>query len=261
VYDLARGNTTRIAHDGSGLVRRLVWTPDGRNLVYRASRNSAIWWVRSDGSAQPQLLYQAPDGLDTRPGSFTPDGRNLAFVQSDAAGHTDLWILPMGNDPSGPKPGTPRLFLQNSENVSDPAFSPDGRWLAYASNASGDNQVFVRPFTDEASGAGQVHISTSTGVEPRWSGATKELFYLADGRVMVVPYTVNGREFQPGKPRQWVNLLASRMANAGSYDVEPDGKRLVGTFNPEKDPAEANGNLHLVFLLNFFDHLKTQQER
>jgi serine/threonine-protein kinase len=253
VYDLARGTTTRAGHDGGGLVKGGVWAPDSRNLVYRGSRADTLWWVRSDGSTPPQVLYQSPNGLDITPGSFTPDGRNLAFIQSNAAGNAELWILPMGNDGAVPKPGTPRVFQQNSNRIAHAVFSPDGRWLAYDSNESGGNQVFVRPFPEQPGGAGQVHISASDGREPRWSQAAKELYYLSGRHVMVVPYTIRGNEFDPGRPRPWGD---APIANGASYAVAPDGRRLVITRAVEQEQKEANGNLHLVFLLNFFDHLR-----
>jgi serine/threonine-protein kinase len=253
IYDFARGNTTWVVHNGGGLVDDLVWTPDSRRLVYHAKPDGAIWQVRSDGSAPRELLYRPQKDLQAVPGSFTPDGRNLAFAESNADGRSDLWILPVDNDPAGLKPGTPKLFLRDVPLFPDPAFSPDGRWLAYVSRASGKREVFVRPFPEEPGGGGQVQISAAAGGEPRWSLTSKELFYRSD-HIMLVPYTIKGREFEAAKPRQWANFTVPG-GPIGMYDVSPDGKHLVGRFSPEPENVEAAGNLHLVFLVNFFDHL------
>ena len=126
-----------------------------------------------------------------------------------------IWILPLDiSDPDHPKPGKPELFLQTAGLVINPAFSPDGRWLAYASNEAGNYQVYVRPYPP-ATGGGQWQISTAGGAIPVWSRDGKQLFYRpADGRIMVVDYTTKGETFSPGTPRLWSGtptLLSTRV--------------------------------------------------
>jgi len=257
VYDLARGSTTRLTVSQNASNQYPVWTPDGRHIVY-APTSGNIWWVRSDGSGQPQLLY-APKTGGAVPGSFSPDGRLLAFHQAGADASRDLFTLPLDTtDPDHPKAGAPELFLATKGQDVEPAFSPDGRWLAYATNESGIFHVFVRPFPEGAKGGGQAQISTTPGRFPLWSRTARELFYLAlDGRIMVVPYTVDGRNFLPGKPRPWSAGQIALTGNLPPYDLAPDGKRFA-LFPVAGAASEGEGkpNLHMTFLLNFFDELK-----
>ena len=119
------------------------------------------------------------------------------------------------------------------------------------------SQVFVRPFPEGAQGGGQVQISTGAGRFPVWSRTAKELFYsAADNRIIVVPYTINGRNFEPGKPRAWANALLANTGYNSPYDLAPDGKRFAVFPAVEASADGEKANLHVTFLLNFFDELK-----
>jgi len=254
VYDLARGSTTRLpVQNGSGYP---VWTPDGKHIVYEST--TGLFWVRSDGSSPPQQIYGTKTDSPVA-WSFTPDGRRLAFHQTGEGTGRDIWTLPLDTtDADHPKAGAPELFLATKGNDVEPTFSPDGRWLAYTSSESGPGHVFVRPFPEGSSGGGQVQISTAPGRFPLWSRTAKELFYLtSDGHIMVVPYTINGRSFEPGKPHQWVgNEMAMMTGNPAPCDLAPDGKRFAVFLAPEASASGEKANLHVTFLLNFFDELK-----
>jgi serine/threonine-protein kinase len=256
VYDLARGSTTRLTVSQNASNAFPVWTPDGNHIVY-SPVTGGICWVRSDGSGQPQLIYELKTG-NASPGSFTPDGRRLAFHQSGGATDRDLWILPLDTaDPDHPKAGVPEVFLATKGVDAEPAFSPDGRWLAYMSDESGSFHVFVRPFPEGAKGGGQAQISTTPARTPLWSRTAKELFYLTlDGHIMVVPYTVNGRSFEPGKPRPWTGSQILATGIYPPYDLAPDGKRFAVFPAAEASTGGEKVNLHMTFLLNFFDYLK-----
>ena len=149
------------------------------------------------------------------------------------------------------------MFLATKGADVAPVFSPDGRWLAYESNESGSFHVFVRPFPEGAKGGGQAQISTTPARTPLWSRTAKELFYLTnDGHIMVVPYTVNGRSFEPGKPRPWTASPILLTGRFPSYDLAPDGKRFAVFPAAEASTGGEKVNLHMTFLLNFFDYLK-----
>jgi serine/threonine-protein kinase len=261
VYDLARSATTRLTPGSSAgglLGTNPVWTPDGRHLVYQ-TRDNGIVWIRSDGSIQPQPIYKPPSP-SAIPESFTPDGHYLAFHQS-GAGPTgrEVWIVAIdATDPDHPKPGTPEVLLAAGKaNIVEPRFSPDGRWLAYASNESGMYQIFVRPFSPGAKAAGQAQISVEPARGPQWSRTAKEIFYLGtDGRIMVVPYTVNGQTFEPGKPRVWAATRIQTPTTNHTYDLAPDGTHFAVIRSLEGADTGEKANLHLVFLLNFFDFMK-----
>jgi len=252
VYDLARSAPLRLTVNPGGANSYPVWAPDGKHIVYLG--NNALWWARSDGSGQPQQIYP----MSAVAASFSPDGRLLALHQAGNGTGRDIWILPLDTaDPDHPKPGKPELFLATKGNDVEPAFSPDGRWLAYTSSDSGTLQVFVRPFPEGAQGGGQAQVSTTGGRFPIWSRSGKELYYAAlDGHIMAVTYTATGRTFEPGKPRQWSDTAIGLTGNFPPLDLAPDGKRFAVYPTVGASSANAKSDLHVTFLLNFFDEAK-----
>ena len=139
--------------------------------------------------------------LSTRvPGG--PMARSWRFARPTPARDWDIMTLPIeGDEKSGWKPGEPKPFVNSAFIERQPAFSPDGRWLAYQSNESGNNEVYVRPFPGPG---GKWQVSTGGGVLPKWSRNGKELFYrTADSKLMVVTYTASGDSFQADKPQLW----------------------------------------------------------
>jgi serine/threonine-protein kinase len=255
VYDPQRGSTLRLSFDPATDAYP-VWTPDGKHIVYNSrAGGGGLWWVRSDGSDQPQLLYEPKTGTAI-PGSFSPDSRRLAFHQAGAETGRDIWTLPLDlSDPDHPKAGNPELFLATPGDDVEPAFSPDGHWLAYTSTEAGAYQVYVRPFPPTAR-SGKWQISTGGGRFPIWSRTFKELFYAAHSpaRIMVVSYTA-GDTFSPGAPREWSDTAIQFTDHYPPLDLAPDGKRFVVFLAPES-VGGGSGTVHVNFLLNFFDELK-----
>jgi serine/threonine-protein kinase len=175
----------------------------------------------------------------------------------DTAFH--LWTLPLDiSDPERPKPGKPELFLRTPFNEAEPAFSPDGRWIAYTSSESGSNEVYVRPFPGGASsGSGKWQISNGGG-HPIWSRDGRELFYeTPDNRIMAATYTAKGDSFAADKPRSWSNTQIMDLFGTGIWnlDLSPDGKRFAAIPRPEAT-AEQKRSVHVMVLLNFFDELR-----
>jgi hypothetical protein len=135
----------------------------------------------------------------------------------------------------------------------DPAFSPDGRIIAYASNELGANDVFVSPFPGPG---GKWKISSTGGKYPAWSARTRELFFLSgDDHIMAASYTINGNSFAAGTPRQWAPTPVFRDGVRQSFDVTPDGQRVVAFPRPAES-VSSGGSLHATFLLNFFDEIR-----
>ena len=135
-------------------------------------------------------------------------------------------------------------------------FSPDGRWIAYRSNESGTNEIYVRPFPGGRGGKWQ--ISTGGGLYGIWSNNGRELFYeTADNRIMVVDYTVNGDSFVSGKPRLWSEKQIFYPGNS-NLTLAPDGKRFAVFPMPEAAGPE-KGSVHVTFLLNFLDELRRRE--
>ena len=161
--------------------------------------------TRSDGAGKPQPLTQSKN--IQVPWSFTPDGKRLAFHTEQGTGtFRDLWTVPLESDGAGLRAGKPEVFLQTPADERYPSFSPDGRWLAYASNESGTFQVYVRAFPDKG---GKWQISNSGGTYPMWSRNGHELFFeTLDNHIMVAAYAVKGDSFVADKPRTVVREAA-----------------------------------------------------
>src|SRR5262249_32108712 len=134
------------------------------------------------------------------PVSWDPSGRFLAFTEIRPGTSEDLMILPMeGDDATGWKPGKPTAFLSTGAAELEPTFSPDGRWIAYASQEAGRMDVYVGPFPGPG---GKWLVSTDGGTNPMWSRTRRELFFTSDQRIMVAPYAIDGDAFRADKPRQ-----------------------------------------------------------
>jgi hypothetical protein len=211
-----------------------------------------MFWTRSDGAGKPQLLVQNASSI--APGSFTRDGKLLAFRERNAVTGYDLWTMPLESDGAELRGGKPEIFLGTQFNEQFPTFSPDRRWLAYTSDEGGTDQIFVRAFPDKG---GSWQISYSGGSYPEWSQTKPEIFFrTADNRIAVAAYTVRGDSFVPDKPRAWSDKHpAKTFFNGSNYNLAPDGKRFVVFMPAETSEAQKTQN-HVTFLINFFDELR-----
>ncbi len=258
VYDLQRDTMTRLTFKTLNNTYP-VWTPDGKHIVFRAQSGTglSLQWIRSDGGGEAQPLLESKTEL--RPHSFSPDGKRLAFAENNAETGFDTWTLPLDlKDPEHPMPGKPDVFLKTPFLEYEPAFSPDGRWIAYQSSESGLNQIYVRAFPGPG---GQWLISGSNsgplGIHPIWSRNGRELFYETplDNRIMVVTYSAKGDTFAAEKPRLWSDTRILEPNNIfWNLDLGPDGKRFAVFPRPQAD--EQKGSVHVTVLLNFLDELR-----
>jgi len=246
IYELGRGSMTRLTI-GGGYVNP-IWSADGRFIVFRAARG--MLWTRADGTAQPEVLTQSSN--QQTPWSFTPDGKQLAFVEIDPVTGADIWTVPVETGPSRLRAGKPEEYLRTPSHERTPMFSPDGRWLAYMSNESGAYQVYVQAFPHKGS---KWRVSTDRGSSPAWSRTGSELFFWGIGRkgaLMVASYRARGDRFRPDEPRVYSKTIVG-FGSTRSYDPGPDEKQVVGLA--AADSAQGAHD-RVVFLLNFFDELR-----
>jgi Tol biopolymer transport system component len=254
VYERDRDTFTRLTFAGEANSYPL-WTPDGQRIVFSSQEKGGelnLWWMRADGAGDAQRLTETKDSQ--RATSWRPDGKVLAFRQTNPNTGNDIMTLPMeGDEKSGWKPGEPKPFVSGAFIVDWPAFSPDGRWIAYHSVESGVAEVYVRPFPGPG---GKWQISTGGGYFPRWSRNGKELFYRSqDSKIMVLTYTASSDSFRADQPQPWSpGQFAELGGGISSFDLHPDGNRFAVLKAPGTDETAAVNKVNIV--LNWFDELK-----
>ncbi|MCP5116722.1 MAG: hypothetical protein GY953_38330, partial [bacterium] len=227
----------------------------GKRIAFLSQAHNGapnLYWTRADGSSQPQRLTTSENRHD--PSSFSPNGERLAFVERHPETGLDIWTLPLaGNDREDPEAQEPEPFLVTEHQESYPAFSPDGRWLAYQSDESGEPEIYVRPFPGPG---GKWLISSGGGILPVFSRKGRELFFQTSGdQIMVATYEIQGNSFIADQPKPWSAVKLAPTGGFHNYDLAPDGERFAAVMAPEAN-TEGRNPRQATFLLNFFDELK-----
>jgi Tol biopolymer transport system component len=244
IHDL---RTKQVRTATTGAMHFSLWTPDSRFLVLGGGNGLA--WVPADLSSAPQALL--PGGLQM-PASFTRDGARLAFHSLDRATHFDLWTVSIHSASDHPTAGQPEVFLRTPAIETYPIFSPDGHWLAYASNESGVWEVYVRSFPDVGKA---VRISSGGGRIARWSMTGRELFYRTDHhKIMVASYSIKAGQFRVEHVRPWTDKQLFDTGVLANYDVGRDG-RIVALL-PADRPEDRQSENHVTVKLNFFEEMR-----
>jgi len=218
IRDLGRGVSSRFSL-GPGNNIRPVWSPDGGTIVFSSDRDGGLdlYEKSTQGQGGEKLLLKS--GEPKSPSSWSRDGSYIAFGILDSKSNWDLWALPTFGDRK-PVPILVAPFVEIQ-----PAFSPDGRLVAYSSNESGRAEIYVQTFPD---GGGRWQVSNSGGTDPSWRGDGKELFYRTpDQKLMAVEIRANGGDLQAGIPVALfsVSLRAGNARN--KYVSSADGQRFL----------------------------------
>ncbi len=196
-----------------------TWTPDGRDLLFDSDEGAAVYRRRADGSGSAELVARVPNGALRM--ALHKDGKTLIIRGDDVAtGRRQLLKVHLGTD------SVPTPLLATAGDEVYPAFSPDGRWLAYVSTESGRAEVYVRPFPDVD--ARKLQISIDGGAAPRWNPAGGELFYLsAAGDMMAAKVVTTPALRVTGVARLFTPQGFQGGNGALLYDVSPDGRRFL----------------------------------
>ena len=241
VYDFERETWTQLS--AGGVFFKPAWSPDGQSVVFGSF--GGLYWARSDGASQPQLLFSTRQAV-VQPWSMTPDGKRLVF--SDGSGFAaQLWSVPLESAGGQLKAGKPEHFLKSAFRDAEAFLAPDGKWLAYDSNSSGSDEIYVRAFPDNG---GLWKISNNGGRNPIWSRNGHELLYQAGDQMMAVSYSAKDGAFAPEKPRVWLDKVGGI-----AWDLSPDGKRLL-VLAPAGSPDAAKPEHEVVLFQNFFEYLR-----
>ncbi len=251
VYDIARGVRTRLS-SAPEIDRRPVWSPAGDEVAFTSARagNEDIFLRQADGSGEEKVLAATP-----RPeylSDWSRDGKYLLYHLNDPKTGPDLWYLESNEDGSG---WEPHPFLQTPSNELVPRFSPDGRYVAYVSDESGQFEVYVQPFPE---GGRKVTVSSNGGTKVRWSRDGKELFYV-EGQTLVAVSVSSGSSFSVGSAtRLFEHPGLGPGINYAPYDVSADGQRFILAEPVEQGADAPEPSIRVV--MNWYEEFRGREQ-
>jgi serine/threonine protein kinase/Tol biopolymer transport system component len=244
LYDIRLGTGTRLTHrPRAALVP--VFSPDGSRIVFSSYGRSTwdLFEVEVSHPGRERVLLQSRGGKS--PNDFSPDGQFLLYREFSSETRGDLKFLPLAGDRQ------PRTFIASPYDEGSGVFSPDGRWVAYASDESGRSEIHVADFPDASR---RYRVSSGGGAQPRWSRDGRELFFISGKSMMSVPAGRQGADLVFGQARtffekqlQTYGGTASYMT--GRYDVSEDGRFLVLLRATDEAPPPLSIVLHWTELL------------
>ena len=245
LWDFTRDTLTRLTFDAA-LDQYPVWTPDGRRVAFSSARDGApnVYWKAANGTGAVERLSESDNRQD--PYAFTPDGSQLVIREASPDQADNLRVVSLEGSEE------PLLATEFSERNAE--LSPDGRFVAYESNASGQLEIYVRPFP--AVEDDQWLISRGGGTQPLWSPDGSELFYLSPAGALMAVRVRTEPGFAPDSPELVLekSYLISTGGNGRTYDISPDGERFLMIQEVESDDEASSTELILV--QNWFDELK-----
>ncbi len=216
VYDMTAGTLNQLTFGVNAALP--IWTPDSQRVTFSSNAGGTpnLFWT-TIGQQRAAERLATSDNIQL-PGSWSPDGRTLAFVERHPSTGRDIWLLRLDEDREA------RPFLTSPFDESAPRFSPDGRWIAHVSNESGRDEVFVRSVADSGR---KLQLSDGGGTEPVWARDGSEIFYRVGTRLMAL-LMADGRPARGAQPRQlFEGEFEKGSMDAADYDVTPDNQRFV----------------------------------
>jgi dipeptidyl aminopeptidase/acylaminoacyl peptidase len=231
VEDLERGTLTRLTFD-PGDEGFPVWTRDGRSVMYPRGDRRALLKRAADGTGTAEMLLDPKALVDC--GSVAPDGKTMAITMVDPEKGSDIWLLPLDGKRE------PKLFIQTPFEESWPRFSPDGRWLAYASNESGRYEVYITGMNGE----GRWQVSNGGGDLPEWSPLGNEIVFTAKDKLCAASIA-SGQKLAIGKPVELFDI------GGGLAVPAVDGKGFIVSHSAVDDSPHGVG-----VVVNWMDELK-----
>jgi Tol biopolymer transport system component len=255
IWDLFRKTMTRLTLDDAKDYTP-IWTSDSQWIVFGSARNGqfGIYRKAADGTGEVVQLASDQD-KEIWPWSWSGDRKTLLLTESVfSPQQANIALLPMEGDHAR-KP-----LLNEKYFEADPQISPDGRWMAYSSDESGQHEIYARGFPDVNKGKWQV--STNGGISPLWSPDGRELFYRSGDSTMAVAVTTEPA-FKPGTPKILFRGTYFSYKPYGTeytpWDISPDGKRfiMVKPPKPTEDKSTAAGpQPKITVVVNWFEELK-----
>ncbi len=245
IADLRNGTSTAVTERGNPSF--IIWTPDGVHVTFVDGNPRNLFWRRADGGGEPERLTTSPNLQ--MPSSWSPDGKVLAFVEMDPTSGEHIWLLPVGEVKTPPRP-----WLNTRFNESQPDWSPDGRWIAYTSNESGRSEVYVQAYPGPGA---RYTVSRDGGSSPAWSHDGHELFYIGPGPdekvTMMAATIITTPSFSIGTPRKLFQGTFTVSSGSRSYDVTADGRRFIMVQPSQQAPLPVS---QIVVVQNWSEELK-----
>jgi eukaryotic-like serine/threonine-protein kinase len=227
--EFSRGVMTRLTFDPAA-DRLPIWSPDGKQVAFASSRESGTTQIfRKDASGAGQEERLTEGGNLKVPLDWSRDGKYILYREQNPGTARDLMALPLDGDRK------PIPVVTTQFNESTGAISPDGRWVAYASNDSGRNELYVQAFPGASGPAGRWQISNGGAYDVRWRADGKELYYQSqDGKVMAAAIQASPQGIRAETPRE---LFSAPFQNGGlhEFDVTPDGQRFLLILTPRSE--------------------------
>ena len=243
-FDLTRGTKTRLT-SGPGSRLGGVWQSDGRFVLFSSILKDVphIFRVKSDGTGAAETVLETA-GVNETAWSVCRDGRYLAYARTPTGSQPSVWILPLAGDRK------PFALVQSQFTNTTPAFSPDCKWVAYTSNETGQDEVYITHFPEVTR---RYQVSTQGGTSPRWRGDGKELFFSEPpSSMMAVNVDEKAEEIALGSPRALFHLANNTgIFRVPRFDVTADGRRFLITET--NSPA---GTVPLTLVTNWDAELK-----